>query len=112
MLWIDYDKLMGISQFIHLGSSGKVRRRLGAAMQHDDKRYRCSWVIVVRRIDKVRATARLAMVDELLPGSSPGMDELGSRTQEQEGEQSSTCYEKSSKSVQVSGETTPNCRKA
>ena len=112
LLWIDDDKLMGISQFIHLGSSGKDRRRLGAAMQHDDKRYRCPWMIVVRCIDKVRATACLAMVDELLPGSSPGMDELGSRTQEQEGERSSTCYEKSSKSVHVSRETTPNCGKA
>jgi hypothetical protein len=47
-----------------------------------------------------------------LPGSSPGMDELGSRTQEQEGEQSSTCYEKSSKFVQVSTEIMPGCRKA
>ena len=109
---VEHKKVVGIGQFIHLGPRGKVRRRLGAAMQHDEKRYRCPWVIVVRRINKVRATARLAMIDELLPGSSPGMDELGSRTQEQEGEQSSTCYEKSSKSVQVSGETTPNCRKA
>src|SRR5437588_12962230 len=103
---------MATSQFIHLGSIGKVRRSLGAAMQHDDKRYRCPWVIVVRRIDKVRATARLAMVDALLPGSSPGMDELGSRTQKQEGEQSSTCYEKSSKPVHISREPMPGYVKA
>src|SRR6266487_7173718 len=104
LLRIDHDKLVGIGQLIHLGTRGKVRRRLGTTMQHDQKRYRCTRAIVLRCIDKVRATAHLTIVDELVPCSSSGMDKLGSRTQQQEGKQSGTCNETSSKSVQVSGE--------